>query len=316
MLNMQLDHEYSESIEINNYTVINCNSCGYWHVYPMPSQKELNTFYENKYYTNLNETENRSMSDKKDDPEGFYTIYYEDKLRHINSIISDKLPKTVLDIGSGYGDFLSFMKRKGWTVQGLEPSKEAYDYSKDKDLNIRLGSLEDLLDMGFKNYSVVTLNNVLEHVRNPKRVLMEIKEYLLAEDGILSIAVPNDFSILQDLQMKTILKNNTGKKYYWACPPEHLNYWTHESIQMFLNTLGFEIKYITSTFPIDIFPLMGDDYITHPEVGRNTHLKQVRFEKHLQSTMSTDFKDKLYHSFAEMGIGRLILVYAMPLKGV
>ena len=307
---MRSKHEYSESLERNEYTIINCKSCGYWHVYPIPSEDELNAYYENKYYNSLLNTDNRSMTDKKTDPDGFYTIYYEDKLRHINNILQKEMPRTIIDIGAGYGDFLSFMKKKTWIVQGIEPSEEAHDFSKNEGLNIRCSPFEKILDMGFKKSSVVTLNNVLEHLREPEKVLLEIKEHLLLPDGILSIAVPNDFSFFQNLQMKTTLKDNTEKQNYWVSPPDHLNYWSHKTIQEFLKKLGFEIIYITSTFPLDIFPLMGDDYITHPEIGRSVHLKQVQFEKILHSTKSYDFKDALYSSFARAGIGRLILVYA------
>lgn len=309
MINIQSKCEYSESVERNNYTIINCKSCGYWHVYPIPSEEELNTYYENKYYKSLINTDNRSMTDKKNDPDGFYTIYYEDKLRHIDKILPKVMPRTIIDIGAGYGDFLSFMKKNAWIVQGIEPSKEVKD-SKNEDLNIRCGPFEEILDMGFKKSSVITLNNVLEHLREPEKVLLDIKEHLLLPGGILSIAIPNDFSFFQNLQMKTTLKDNTEKQYYWACPLDHLNYWSHKTIQEFLNKSGFEINFITSTFPLDIFPLMGDDYITHPEIGRSIHLKQVQFEKVLHSTKSYDFKDALYSSFARAGIGRLILVYA------
>ena len=313
---MQSKHEYSESVEHNNYTIINCKSCGYWHVYPIPSEEELNTYYENKYYNTLLKEDNRSMTDKKDDPDGFYTIYYEDKLRHINNILPKELSKTIMDIGAGYGDFLSFMKKNGWIVQGIEPSEEAHDCSKNDDLNIRCGPFEEILEMGFQKSSVVAFNNVLEHLREPEKVLMDVKEHLLAQDGILSIAIPNDFNIFQDMQMKTTLKDNIEKQHNWLCPLDHLNYWSHETIKNFLHKMGFEILFITSTFPIDIFPLMGDDYINHPEIGRDTHLKQVRFEKVLKETGRYDFKDELYSSFAKLGIGRLILVYAKPVRDI
>lgn len=311
---MQSKHEYSEFIEHNNYTIINCRNCGYWHVYPIPSKEELDNYYETKYYKSLSENENRSMTDKKDDPDGFYNIYYEDRLRHINNILPDNLPRTIIDIGSGYGDFLNFMKQKGWITQGFEPSREAYEFSNHKDLNIHNGSFEDLVDIGFHKSSVVTLNNVLEHLRDPVKVLSEIKENLLIPEGILSIALPNDFSIFQKMHMKTALMNNAEKHYCWVSPLDHLNYWSHNTIQNFLNKLGFEIKFITSTFPIDIFPLMGDDYIAHPELGRNIHLKVVQFEKYLHDTNSNEFKDALYSSFAKVGIGRLIIVYAKPVR--
>jgi len=59
---------------------------------------------------------------------------------------------------------------------------------------------------------------------------------------------------------------------------------------------------------------MGDDYVTNPEIGRNTHLKEVRFEKILQTTKNWDFKDAFYYDLAKLGIGREILVYARPIR--
>ena len=55
---------------------------------------------------------------------------------------------------------------------------------------------------------------------------------------------------------------------------------------------------------------MGEDYISNPEVGRQIHLKRVRFEKWLYETSNNDFKDALYQAFAQLGIGREIEVFA------
>lgn len=309
-------HEYSESIVRGNYKVINCISCGYWHVYPIPTEEELNEYYKKIYYENLGN--NRSMTDKLNDPDGFYHIQYEDKLRRINKFLPKELPLRVLDIGSGYGDFLRFMKSKGWETRGIEPSESAYEISKEieDNLGIRCAPFSDLLKMDFPHSSVVTLNTVLEHLREPAEVLMQIREHLLIPGGILNIHVPNDFSFLQQLLNNTVLKGNSTKQTYWLHPPEHLNYWTHQSLRNFLTKLGYKILYMVSTFPLELFPLMGEDYISNPKIGREMHLKRVRFEKWLYETNNHDFKDALYEYFAQLGIGREIEIFATVGKKV
>lgn len=306
---MQQKHQYEESINKNGYTVINCESCGYWHVHPMPTNEELSEYYEKKYYENLGD--NRDMTDRLNDPDGFYKMQYEDRLRYITKNLCDGLPNTILDIGAGYGDFLRFMKTKKWETQGLEPSRHAYELIKDREsLNVKCAVVDELLDLGFKPASVVTLNNVLEHLNEPQEVLEIVRKHLLLSKGIIFIVVPNDFNVLQDLLMQTVLKTNSDRQNYWVSPPEHLNYWSHETIKVFLKRCGLEIVYFTADFPMEIFPLMGEDYVTKPEVGRKVHLKRVRFEKHLDETKSEEFKDSLYKSLAELGIGRDMYIIA------
>ena len=309
-----LEHKHVEWVEKNNYRIINCLSCGYGHVYPIPTEEEMNEYYKKIYYENLGN--NRSMTDKLNDPDGFYRIQYEDKLRRINKFLPKELPLGVLDIGSGYGDFLRFMKSKGWETRGIEPLESAYGISKeiDDNLGIRCAPFLDLLKMEFPPSSVVTLNTVLEHLREQAEVLMQIRKHLLIPGGILNIHVPNDFSFLQQLLNNTVLKGNSTKQTYWLHPPEHLNYWTHQSLRNFLTKWGYKSLYMTSTFPLELYPLMGEDYISNPKIGREIHLKRVRFEKWLYETNNHDFKDALYEYFAQLGIGREIEVFATAAK--
>lgn len=300
---MQTQHKFKELIVKNNYKIINCKMCGFWHVYPIPSQAELNAYYKTKYYETLGD--NRSMTDKLRNPDGFYAIQYEDRLRRILKLLPSQMPRLVLDIGAGYGDFLRFMKRNGWEVQGLEVSRSAFQSIKDRTvLNIKQGEIDKILKLDFRPSSVVTLNNVLEHLRDPQWMIETIRKHLLLPKGILFIVVPNDFNILQDILMKTVLKNNKEKHYYWIAPPDHLNYWTSKTIRKFLLRCGFKIRYFTVDFPMEIFPLMGEDYITNPEVGRTAHLKRVQFEKFLCKANFNKFKDRLFETLARIGIGR------------
>lgn len=306
---MQQNHPYKEFVDKKGYTVINCESCGYWHVHPMPTNEELNLHYEQNYYETLGD--NRTMTDKLDDPDGFYRLQYEDRLRLITKHLGDGLPRSIMDIGAGYGDFLRFMKSKGWETQGVEPSRHAYELIENrKELDIKCANVDELTNPGFKPVSVVAINNVLEHLNCPQGVLETAREHLLLPNGIVFIVVPNDFSVLQNLLMQTVLKDKPDKQNYWVCPPEHLNYWSPKTIVGFLQRCGFEMEFLTTDFPMEIFPLMGEDYITKPDVGRKAHLKRVSFEKYLNQAHAEEFKDFLYLSLAQLGIGRDMYVVA------
>jgi hypothetical protein len=63
-----------------------------------------------------------------------------------------------------------------------------------------------------------------------------------------------------------------------------------------------------ATFPIDLFLLMGENYVGDDELGRRCHGKRKRLEINLEKAGLTDLKRSLYRSFAELGIGREIQV--------
>lgn len=70
---------------------------------------------------------------------------------------------TLLDIGCGTGDFLGEMKRKGWTVKGLEPDEGAREQAR-KNHGLDVGQAEDLFALEADSYDVITMWHVLEHI--------------------------------------------------------------------------------------------------------------------------------------------------------
>ncbi len=303
-------HRYSEFIERKGYQVICCEDCRYWHVHPMPTEKKLEDYYQ-KYYSQLGD--NRTMTDKQHDPDGFYRLQYEDRLRLAEALIPKDLTKRVLDIGAGYGDFLRFMREKGWQTQGIEPSLQALSLMADqRKLNVQQGHVDAISRKNFAPASLITLNNVLEHVAHPQQILTTIRrESLLLPDGVLLIIVPNDFNPLQDILRRSAHKDFPDQHYYWVGPPTHLNYWSIPTLKDFVRRCGFQPVHCTADFPMEIFALMGENYLLDPQKGRPAHLKRVQFEKNLHRAGLDSFKDKLFASFADLGIGRDTLLYCV-----
>jgi hypothetical protein len=81
------------------------------------------------------------------------------------------------------------------------------------------------------------------------------------------------------------------------------------SIQRLLEE-RFEIVSVETSFPIDLFLLMGDNYIGDDERGRACHAKRKAFELALARAGKTALKQELYRSLAQLGIGRDVFVVA------
>lgn len=93
-------------------------------------------------------------------------------------------------------------------------------------------------------------------------------------------------------------------------PPEHINYFNTESARYITEQSGFEIGSLTTTFPIDMFLIMGDDYISNPEIGSVCHQKRVNFENVLYKSGNEELLKQMYISFAQLGLSRQIEVIA------
>lgn len=267
----------------------------------------LGQFYKSKYYETRNK---KGKTSKYNKSEVFETEIIDDDLwrRHTWFLETKKIfekhicshSKSLLDIGCGYGVFLDFMAKEGWEVKGIEPSDIAYNSAKQKGLDVFHGTLNDYYNKNSNcKYSCVNLNNVLEHLVNPVGVL-ELCKKLLHDNGIIRIKVPNDFNKLQ-----LIANRKVKNKNWWILYPDHINYFTFDSLENILRDLGFRIVHKTTDFPMEVFLLMGENYVDYPEIGKECHNKRKIFEL----SMTVEEREKLYAFLAGLGLGRNIILY-------
>lgn len=103
---------------------------------------------------------------------------------------------SILDVGSGAGEFLYLMKVLGYRVKGVEPNKGYAEYSiKEYNLDVEIGFFQDLTCKS-ESFDLVTIWHVLEHVENPCEVLQKAN-YILVTEGVLVIEVPNVEAVCQ-----------------------------------------------------------------------------------------------------------------------
>lgn len=286
--------------KVKGYEIIECESCGFIHINPIPSKQELQRIYEKEYYT----TEKPLFIERQLEDIEWWNIIFNDRYDFFEDHLSEDRRK-ILDIGCGPGFFLKRGMERNWLGVGIEPSKQAAEHARGLGVNVLECFLEqaDFKDNTDK-FDVVHLSEVLEHSAEPLKVC-KTSYSLLSEGGIICVIVPNDYNPFQ-----IVLSNSMGFERYWLAPPHHINYFTFDSLRALLEQAGFKILKKQSMFPIDMFLLMGDNYIGNDKIGRACHAKRKLFEINLCKAGMNDFKKELYEFFASRNIGREIVIFA------
>ncbi|MDE1205489.1 class I SAM-dependent methyltransferase [Tenacibaculum larymnensis] len=188
-----------------------------------PVPNNLEKYYVSEDYISHTDSKT-SLFDKTYQFVKNYTL--KKKLKLINSFNTED--KLILDVGAGTGDFLKVCQNGGWKITGVEPSEKARVFAKNKNIHL----LEDLSKIENKQFDVITLWHVLEHIPNLTEYIKQLK-LLLKPNGILIIAVPN----YQSFDAKHY-------KEFWAAydVPRHLWHFSKTSISKIFSLVGMEVK--------------------------------------------------------------------------
>lgn len=246
----------------STYDYLRCKECGLVFLDPMPSRNELDKVYTSIY--------------------DFYEENKNDLLIKISSLLSMSRNEIIitecgskgriLDIGCGTGTFLQKMKEKNWDVYGIEITEWAGNKAKERvgDDRILISNFP-FADNGksheriFPNnyFDVITLWHVLEHVECPICLTKEIYR-LLKTSGLLIIEVPN----LDSLSLK-IFQN----KYSLHRVPEHLTYWSKDSLKLLLENNNYKIESIS--YPIMMPLTFSKSFLKFLSKEENMFAKQL-----------------------------------------
>lgn len=107
----------------------------------------------------------------------------------------------LLDVGSGLSVFLYVLSKKTkWDIRGIEPDLNFVKFAKKKlKLKVTRTTLEE--NKNNRKYDLISLNKVIEHVKNPLLVLKKINR-MLKKNGYAYIEVPDGESASQSKEGK------------------------------------------------------------------------------------------------------------------
>jgi SAM-dependent methyltransferase len=160
----------------------------------------------------------------------------------------------LLDVGTGCGFFLEAAKRRGWEVEGIEPSTESVEVARrQSDANVFHGTLQDY--KGKDQFDVITLINILEYSALPWREIDQARQ-LLRPGGLVYLRFINGslHSKIYRFGIKYGLSNRITKFLVF-----HYYSFTPKFIRRLLADGGFdEIRILNSPLtegdPNDLFP--------------------------------------------------------------
>ena len=279
---------------------------GFFQVSPTPSKEEITAFYAEEFYSGDYKNFNDSSLEVQVNDREWYEGCWENMAIHISEILDRPLADLdMLDIGCGYAQALLFFKDKGLNCYGFDPAPEAIDYGISKGLNLKHAGMDNMDVFEGKKFDVVMLINVLEHLGDPVQVIREIQQKVLVPGGMIIIDVPNEFNKFQTAGRDTHNLDN-----WWIAPPAHLNYFSPETLGNLLKGCNFEPVLAEASFPLEMFLLFGENYVTDGKLGKKCHNKRVAFETNLRKLGHEETLRGFYQSLAKLNLGRQVTMYA------
>jgi 2-polyprenyl-3-methyl-5-hydroxy-6-metoxy-1,4-benzoquinol methylase len=149
-------------------------------------------------------------------------------LEHLEKIQEYKKNGRMLDVGCFAGFFLEVAKKSGWKTYGIEPSIWASEIAKKRKIKIISKSIEAAKFT--HRFEVITMWDVIEHVKDPYEVLKKCYD-ALEKDGIIAIGTPDISSVVA-----TILGKNNPYLVRM-----HLLFFSPKTLETMLENIGFTV---------------------------------------------------------------------------
>ncbi len=143
--------------------------------------------------------------------------------------------KKIVEIGCGFGEYLSVMNKQKVRAYGIEYSQKSVDHCKSLGLKVSKQFIENE-KYKIKNapFDAFFIMSYLEHIPNINSFLRAIANNL-TDDGVGIIEVPN---------FDMILKKNLFSEFIL----DHLFYFTRDTLRTVLNINGFEVLECSSVW--------------------------------------------------------------------
>lgn len=214
------DHTVSQGV----FPLTVCCACGFCVTNPRPDRAHIGRYYDSPEYISHTNT-------KADLQDRIYQLVRRRAIRGKHRLVARyKTNGRVLDMGCGTGEFLSYLKSRGYLTTGVEPGVGAREQAIANHSLEVLPSLEHI--PALEQFNIITLWHVLEHVHDVRDTLKKLHARL-APGGLLLVAVPD--------------RESWDAQHYgadWAAydVPRHLSHFRRSDLKRLLPEHGFSLR--------------------------------------------------------------------------
>lgn len=286
---------------------------GFYEVVNKPTNVELQEYYAEKYYQESKGSYEQEYSDSE-------LKTFQNRLVQRHAVLKSIQPRlnkieetNFLDVGCGEGYALAYFKEQGYKVKGFDFSSAGVASKNPNCLNdLSTGNLFDLLQYEIdstKQYDIVWLQNVLEHVIDPVGLMKSLRA-LVSDNGVAVITVPNDCSIVQN----EALSSGHIDRPFWVHPPDHLSYFDNSSLVNIATNTGWVVTDLLADFPIDWYLYhSGSNYVMDSSAGDGANKARVQLENLFANKPIEDVLD-FWRAMARIGSGRNLTIFLNPIE--
>jgi len=295
---MNKEHRGRKIEMAGEYAMLDCTTCGFIHLDPIPSPAVLKEFYARQYYQSFKP--NYIQEDEKE--RQFLEISFDEQIDNLERLTSGR---KILEIGCGSGMFLELAAKRGWRCQGVEPSFLAVEVARAKGIDVYHGMFEEFCAADKGTFDVIYMKNVLQHHPDPQ-ALLEVCSSRLSDKGVLFIQVSNNFEWMQNMGVALVKGRKT-----WISIPDHISYFNWDSLSGLLHLTGLKPVKRTTTFPIYGCLLFGINFIADKKAGAKANQIRVSFELFLERNGLRWVKHMFYAILTWLKTGRTIDCYCV-----
>ncbi|MBU2612465.1 MAG: class I SAM-dependent methyltransferase, partial [Nanoarchaeota archaeon] len=210
----------------------------------------------------------------------------EDIVEKSKKVISLTPGDTVVDIGCNDGTMLGYYNVPGLNLVGFEPSKNVAAEAKSKGINV----INDFFNeeaysqkVGKEKAKIITAISMFYDLDKPNDFV----------EGVAKSLDKNGLFVIQQNYLATMIKNNAVDN---ICH-EHLEYYSHHSLEHLLNRHGFE------TFDIELNDINGGSIRNYVRFKGSNVFQSDEAKKRVNAIIQFEKDEELndpktYHAFA------------------
>src|SRR4051812_10075013 len=207
----------------NGCDILQCESCGLGRT--ETSGFDPATYYTKDYFSGRH-------ADGYSDYLGAEPVLRREFAHSVDFIRTYRRSGKLLELGAAYGFFLMEAARH-FDVAGIELAVDAVEHGRRAGLNVVQGMADEATLRQFSHMDVIVLFDVIEHLPDPRETLA-LCHRQLTPGGIVVITTGDFGSTLARL---------AGVRWRLMTPPQHLWFFTQESMRRMSQGLGFSLEH-------------------------------------------------------------------------